>query len=68
MLKSLTLGGSILRYGLVAAIGVISVFGVMVRYKYDLKFGGHFITRSIINGTFAIYSFGHGLYSYIFTG
>jgi hypothetical protein len=35
MHKSLTLGGSILRYGLVAAIGVISAFGVIVRYEYD---------------------------------
>jgi hypothetical protein len=34
MHKSLTLGGSILRYGLVAAIGVISAFGVIVRYEY----------------------------------
>ena len=35
MLNSLTLGGSILRYGLVAAIGVIFTFGVIVRYEYD---------------------------------
>jgi hypothetical protein len=35
MLKNPTLGGSTLGYGLVAAIGVISVFGVVVRYGYD---------------------------------